>query len=89
MARKKITGTINLTNPGLITHNQILEMYKNYVDEKFTWKNFTMEDQDKVLDAQRSNNCLDTTRLESLYPNVKNIVDSVDDVMKQWKKKDE
>ena len=29
-------GTINLTNPGVISHNEILEMYKTYVDPTFT-----------------------------------------------------
>ena len=36
MARNKITGTYNLTNPGVISHNEILEMYKKYVDKNFT-----------------------------------------------------
>jgi 3,5-epimerase/4-reductase len=77
MADKKITGTINLTNPGLISHNEILEMYKEIVDKNFTWKNFTIEEQNKILAAGRSNNYLDTSRLEELYPNVKNIKVSV------------
>lgn len=86
MANNRITGTVNLTNPGLISHNEILDMYKKYVDAEFTWKNFTIEDQDKVLDAQRSNNCLDTTKLSTMYPNIKNIKESVEDVIKSWNK---
>ena len=81
MAVNKTTGTINLTNPGLITHNEILEMYKDIVDPNFTWNNFTPEEQAKILAAGRSNNYLDTSRLESLYPNVKNIKDSVKDAL--------
>ena len=77
MAEKKITGTINLTNPGLITHNEILEMYKEIVDPTFTWENFTIEEQNLILSAGRSNNYLDTTKLITLYPNVLNIKDSV------------
>jgi 3,5-epimerase/4-reductase len=86
MAQKKITGSINLTNPGVITHNELLEMYRKYVDPEFSWKNFTIEEQDVVLDAQRSNNCLATTKLENLYPNVKNIRESVEDVFVKWNK---
>tara|TARA_B100001093_G_C26846767_1_gene1023188 strand:- start:693 stop:1586 length:894 start_codon:yes stop_codon:yes gene_type:complete len=71
------TGTINLTNPGLISHNQILEMYKEIVDPKFTWKNFSQEDQAKILDSDRSNNYLDTQKLKNLYPNILNIKESV------------
>jgi 3,5-epimerase/4-reductase len=77
MAEKKVTGTVNLTNPGLISHNEILEMYKEIVDPNFKWNNFSIEDQNKILAAGRSNNYLDTTRLEQLYPNVKNIKESV------------
>lgn len=71
------TGTINLTNPGLISHNQILEMYKEIVDPNFTWKNFSQEDQAKILDSDRSNNYLDTQKLKNLYPNILNIKESV------------
>ena len=35
------TGTLNLTNPGLISHNQMLEMYREIVNPEFTWKNFS------------------------------------------------
>ena len=47
MMKKNITGTINFTNPGLISHNEILEMYKEIVDNNFTWTNFTKEEQSK------------------------------------------
>jgi dTDP-4-dehydrorhamnose reductase len=74
---KKITGTVNLTNPGLISHNEILEMYKEIVNPDFIWENFSIEEQTLILAAGRSNNYLDTSRLVSLYPNVLNIKDSV------------
>lgn len=77
MMEKNITGTINLTNPGLISHNEILEMYKEIVDPDFTWNNFSQEEQRKILAADRSNNLLDTTKLETLYPQVKDIKTSV------------
>lgn len=85
MAKNKIVGTINLTNPGLISHNEILEMYKNIVNPDFVWENFTIEEQSEILAAGRSNNYLDTTRLESLYPNVTNIKDSVKKCLEQMK----
>jgi dTDP-glucose 4,6-dehydratase len=86
MMKNGITGTINLTNPGLISHNDILEMYREIVDPSFTWKNFTQEEQRKILDADRSNNFLDTARLTTLYPEVKNIKDSVMECLKQYGK---
>ena len=35
LAKNNHTGTLNLTNPGLISHNEILEMYKEIVDPEF------------------------------------------------------
>lgn len=84
MMKNGITGTINLTNPGLISHNDILEMYKEIIDPTFTWKNFTQEEQRKILAADRSNNFLDTTRLTTLYPEIKNIKDSVMECIQQY-----
>lgn len=77
MAKEGVRGTVNLTNPGLISHNEILEMYKTIVDPDFKWKNFSPEEQLKILAADRSNNCLDTTRLAKLCPAVSSIKDAV------------
>ena len=84
MADKKQTGTINLTNPGAITHNEILEMYKEIVDPTFVWQNFTIEEQDNILLSGRSNNILDTTKLVNLYPNVKPIKESIREVLQNY-----
>lgn len=86
MMKSKMTGTINLTNPGLISHNEILEMYKEIVEPNFTYKNFSQEEQLKILDADRSNNFLDTTKLETLFPTVLNIKDSVRIMLENYKK---
>jgi 3,5-epimerase/4-reductase len=73
MMQRNITGTMNLTNPGLISHNEILEMYKEIVDPSFEWKNFNLEEQRAILAADRSNNYLDTSKLEALFPGIDNI----------------
>ena len=85
MMRNGITGTMNLTNPGLISHNEILEMYKELVDPDFAWENFTVSEQSQILDSERSNNFLDTTRLESIYK-VKHIKDSIRELLQNYKK---
>jgi 3,5-epimerase/4-reductase len=77
MMKNNITGTINLVNPGLISHNEILEMYKEIVDPTFTWENFSIEEQRQILKADRSNNYLDKSKLTGLYPNIMNIKESV------------
>ena len=48
-----VRGTVNLTNPGLVSHNEILEWYKEMVDPDFTYKNFSPEEQLKILAADR------------------------------------
>ncbi|KAI6702207.1 hypothetical protein NL676_011343 [Syzygium grande] len=68
MAKRNLTGIWNFTNPGVVSHNEILEMYREYIDPSFTWKNFTLEEQAKVIIAPRSNNELDTTKLKREFP---------------------
>lgn len=85
MMQKKITGTFNLTNPGLISHNEILQMYKEIVDKNFNWKNFSLEEQSKILDSDRSNNYLNTEKLTNIYPEILNIKKSVRNCLVKYK----
>jgi dTDP-4-dehydrorhamnose reductase len=68
MALRKITGAYNFVNPGTISHNEILELYKHYIDPNFTYENFTVEEQNKILKSKRSNNELDVTKLLKEFP---------------------
>lgn len=63
MAKKGLKGVYNFTNPGVISHNEVLDLYTKYIDPTYTYKNFTIEEQAKVIKAPRSNNELDTTKL--------------------------
>ena len=85
MMKNRVTGTINLTNPGLISHNEILEMYREIVDTNFVWKNFSEKEQRKILTSDRSNNYLDTQKLEQMYPDIKNVKESVRNVLNLYK----
>lgn len=87
LALRRQVGTVNLTNPGLISHNEILTMYKEIVDPEFTWTNFTIEEQNQILASKRSNNCLDTTKLVSLCPSVLPIQESVRNVILRMREK--
>lgn len=77
MISKSTTGTFNMVNPGIIEHDEILKMYRETVDEDFTWANFTISEQDKILASKRSNNQLDSEKLKTMYPNIPNIHNSV------------
>ena len=77
MIHKKVLGTVNLTNPGTISHDRVLGLYRDIVDPAFTWTNFTEEEQNGLLKSKRSNNALDTARLQAMYPDVANIENAV------------
>ena len=63
MAMNGQTGVYNFTNPGVISHNEVMDMYIKYIDPTYTYANFTEEEQAQVIKAPRSNNELDTTKL--------------------------
>ncbi|XP_017973940.1 PREDICTED: bifunctional dTDP-4-dehydrorhamnose 3,5-epimerase/dTDP-4-dehydrorhamnose reductase [Theobroma cacao] len=77
MAKRNLTGIWNFTNPGVVSHNEILEMYRDYIDSNFSWKNFTLEEQAKVIIAPRSNNELDTNKLKNEFPELLSIKESL------------
>lgn len=83
MSINKVVGTVNLTNPGAITHQEILDIYKKYVDPTFTYEIMGLEELSKYAVAGRSNNYLDTTKLQTMYPNVRPIKESVDILFKE------
>ncbi len=77
MALRHCVGNYNFTNPGTVSHNEVLALYKETVDPAFTWKNFTVEEQDRILKARRSNNELDVSKLIQEFPEIPNIRDSL------------
>jgi 3,5-epimerase/4-reductase len=78
-------GTVNLTNPGCISHNEILQLYKDIVDPAFEWKNFSVEEQAKILASARSNNLLETDRLKELLPDTPDIYAAVKLALEDYK----
>ncbi|KAM0938328.1 putative UDP-glucose 4,6-dehydratase [Dioscorea sansibarensis] len=77
MAKRNCRGIWNFTNPGVVSHNEILEMYKKYIDPSFEWTNFTLEEQAKVIVAARSNNEMDASKLKNEFPELLPIKDSL------------
>ncbi len=63
LAENKETGVYNFTNPGSISHNEVLTLFRDIVRPTFAWKNFSLDEQAKVIKAGRSNCKLDTTKL--------------------------
>jgi 3,5-epimerase/4-reductase len=71
MTERRLTGKYNFTNPGAISHNEILALYKEYIDPTFWWDNFTEAEQNAILKSGRSNNTLDTDKLEEALPDIR------------------
>lgn len=77
MTLKGITGNYNFVNPGAISHNDVMDLYKHYVDPNHSYKNFTLEEQSKILKVRRANAELSSAKLLKLYPHIPNIKESL------------
>jgi len=79
MSERRLVGVYNFTNPGVISHNEILDLYAKHIDPTFTYKNFSLEEQSRILQAGRSNNELDCRKLLQAVPDcqISHIKDSV------------
>ena len=76
-ALRGLTGAYNWTNPGAITHNEVLELYRDYCHPEFTWENFTEEEQAEVIKAPRSNNTMCDAKIKKAFPQVLGIKESI------------
>ena len=57
-------GVYNLTNPGTAEHNWILQEYTKLINPNHTWNVISYEEQMKYIKSERSNNEMNTTKLE-------------------------
>ena len=79
-------GVFNFTNPGTISHSELMTIYKEVVDPSVTWKHFSLEEQDRVLAAPRSNTKLDSSKLKAVAPDLKDVKDAVREAFQLVKK---
>jgi len=86
MTLNGFTGIYNFVNPGAISHNEVLDLYKKYIDPDFTYENFSLEEQAKVLKVGRSNAELDATKLLKDFPTIPHIKESIIHVFENLKK---
>lgn len=85
MCKLNLTGAYNFVNPGVISHNEVLDLYKQYLNNSFYYENFTIEEQNTILKAKRSNNELDCSKLTSLFPQLPHIHKSIINVFEKIK----
>jgi hypothetical protein len=82
---KGIKGPLNATNPGVIDHTTILKWYKELQNPAHTWTEVSNDILVSTLvKGARSNNYLDTTRIESLFPELPTIEASVRRILETY-----
>lgn len=79
LIKKQETGTYNICNQGTISDNEILELYKKYVDENFKWK-FIKDFRDENIPY----NILDNTLINLKYQ-ISNIKESLLKMLENYK----
>jgi dTDP-4-dehydrorhamnose reductase len=65
MIERRVCGTFNLVNPGLVEHNWVLEQYRALLDNAHTWTTVSYDEQMQFIKSHRSNNELATSKLEA------------------------
>lgn len=68
LSKKKFTGTLNFVNPGTVSHEEILSLFKTYIDPEHQYELIDQKELSSVLVAKRSNNHLSTNLLNDIYP---------------------
>lgn len=61
-------GVYNLVSPGPVAHADILDAYTGTVDPLFTYNTMGMAEHNTVVKAGRSNNSLDSSKLQARFP---------------------
>ncbi len=83
---KRATGVYNVTNPGTITHQEILDMYKELVDPAYHYELFSVEEMNKITKARRSNCGLSVAKLEAEGIHLRPVQEAVRACLIQYKK---
>jgi len=85
LIEKRKTGIYNVTNPGSITHKEILDMYKELVDPDFEYILMDLDELAKVTKAGRSNCILNTDKLKKEGIYLPEIHEAIRGVLKNYK----
>jgi UDP-glucose 4,6-dehydratase len=77
MIRRDV-GTLNAVNPGTMDHNTILTMYRDLQNPEHEWNEISNKELvGGFVKGARSNNYLETNRIESLCPTIPTLESSV------------
>lgn len=77
MAERELTGNYNFTNPGTISHSELLSMYRDMIDPEIVWNVIPVEQLGNYVKAPRSNNELDSEKLLREFPEISSAKEAV------------
>lgn len=84
---RKESGIFNIVNPGTVTHRELLEMYKWYVDPNFKLPKFIpLEELKKLTIAGRSNCVLSTNKLEQKGIEIRNVKIALKECLQDYRR---
>ena len=81
MTLKGISGNFNFVNPGTMSHHEVMDLYKHYIDPNHSYEGFSLEEQAQILKARRANAELSTEKLLKLYPNIPKVKESLNQLL--------
>lgn len=87
LIRTRKTGIWNVVNPGAVTHEQILELYRSIVDPNHKFETMTLAELSKVTKAGRSNCVLDAGKLKGAGVILRPVMAALNDAMNQYRKR--
>jgi dTDP-4-dehydrorhamnose reductase len=77
MLERKLTGNYNFVNPGTISHHEVIELYKQYIDPDHQYEGFTLEEHNNMMKVPRSHCELSAAKLLKQFPGVPHIKDAM------------
>ncbi len=88
LLEKKAEGIFHCTNPGSITHKQMIALYEKYVDPQHKNEWITEEDLVKqgLAAKKRSNNIMTSLNLPKLGIAMRSIEEAIEDTIKKYSK---
>lgn len=83
---KKGEGIFHVTNPGVMTHRQLMAMYEEYVDPSHSNEWITNAELKELglVSKGRSNNVLSSSRLEEIGVHMRHVDEALRDTMQKY-----
>lgn len=85
MSVKGRKGNYNFVNPGAIGLDEMLDLYREYIDQNHKYETFSALEQIKIMHSNRANAELSANKLLKEYPNIPPIRESVKAVLQKMK----